>query len=173
MCIENKQRNDIDDMPLTISRVYKIFTLLLMLPFVLCGSCDKKSAPTKGKASAIVSPSGKYTLAVPIEQNSEYYNRPVWKVAIRDKKGKLLFKDDDSTFIGTLSVYFTWDDQDRVWLYNSDNGCVYFYEQIDANWKKQEWGQKRQRTIERNISPPKSLRRNLGKSGGGNRGTPY
>jgi hypothetical protein len=33
-----------------------------------------------------------------------------------------------SEFVGYLNAYWLWDSQDRLWLYNSDTGRVFFWE---------------------------------------------
>jgi hypothetical protein len=96
-----------------------------------------------------VSPSSAYVLTMPIEQG-------LWRVTIRDRKGKLLYRDD-SEFIGQLSVYWTWDDQDRVWLYNSDDSAVYFWEKTPHGWRRIHWGHGRKREIPRELTPPAAL----------------
>lgn len=96
-----------------------------------------------------VSPSGTYVLTMPIEQS-------LWRVTIRDRKGRLLFRDD-SEFIGQLSVYWAWDEQDRVWLFNSDDSAVYFWETTPQGWRRTRWGHGRKREIPRELAPPTLL----------------
>jgi len=85
------------------------------------------------------SPSGKYVLRLPIEAqttNPQYKGTRVWKVTIADSSGTVLYKDEDSTMVGTLNVYWGWDDQDRAWVYNSDDGRIWRWEFAESGWKK-------------------------------------
>ena len=88
----------------------------------------------------VVSPSGKYVLRLPIEVQTTNvrYNKGkrVWKVTIADASGKIIYKDEDSVMIGHLMVYWGWDDQDRAWVYNSDNGDIWRWELGADGWKK-------------------------------------
>lgn len=54
-------------------------------------------------------------------------------------------------------MYWTWDEKDRVWLYDSEGGTVYFYEYVDENWTKQEWELGKTGYVDRDIEPPLSL----------------
>ena len=65
--------------------------------------------------------------------------------------GNVLFKDD-SEFVGHLNVYWAWDDRDRVWLKNSDDGRIHYWELDDKNsWRRYEW------TEASPVRPPASL----------------
>lgn len=60
----------------------------------------------------------------------------MWKVTITDRNGAVLYRDDESTMVGTLKVYWGWDSRDRVWLYNSDDGKIWRWEQGENGWMK-------------------------------------
>lgn len=95
--------------------------------------------PSSNQKQGVVSPSGKYILSVPIEVqtiNSQYKGTRVWKVTITDSSDVVLYKDEGSTMIGTLDVYWGWDAHDRVWLYNSDDGAIWRWERTPDGWKK-------------------------------------
>jgi hypothetical protein len=82
----------------------------------------------------------------------------VWKVTVSDPSGTQLYKDDSSEFVGHLNVYWMWDDADRAWLYNSDDGRVWFWEQTGTNWIKTYWGYgDTNREIDRVIEQPPTL----------------
>ena len=69
-----------------------------------------------------------------------------------------MYKDDSSKCVGWLNAYWAWDDSDRAWLYNSDNGRVYFWEFDGTNWIKTYWGYgKDHREIQREIEQPDVL----------------
>ena len=117
----------------------------------------KPSTPPN-KIQPMPSPSGSYILRVPIEPNPGYNGHKVWKVTISDSSGAVLYKDDSSKCVGWLNAYWAWDDSDRAWLYNSDNGRVYFWEFDGTNWIKTYWGYgKDHREIQREIEQPDAL----------------
>jgi hypothetical protein len=108
------------------------------------------------------SPSDKYVLSVPIERSERDkgplgYGMPYWHVTISDPNGKVLYRDSDEQFHGIHNVYWTWGDDDRAWLYNSDDGAVYFYELTNETWQKGMWGHGKTGHVEQDIAPPKSL----------------
>ena len=117
-----------------INHPFHLCALLLALSLINCESQEDKP----NQKQPFASPSGKYILLVPIEINSKDQHQ-YWRVTITDANGKVLFKDD-SHFVANLNVYWYWDKDDRVWLKNSDNGSVYYWQQ-DASgaWKRYEW----------------------------------
>ena len=124
-----------------------LFCLLSLLVFTGCFDGQQR----RNQDQPLTSPSGKYILTVPIEtaQDSHRY----WRVTISDSKGRVLYKDD-SSFVGNLNVYWSWDQQDRVWLRNSDDGAIYYWEIDSSNvWHKHRW-EKNQKD---SLSPPASL----------------
>ncbi len=129
---------------------------LIQLLVVLIAGCSPQPMPIN-QQQPLTSPSGSYILTVPIEKNPAYNNTSVWKVTITDKTRNLLYKDEASEFVGNLKVYWQWDEDDRVWLYNSDTGYVYFWEQDNNVWVKTLWGSGRTRQIERDLTPPAEL----------------
>lgn len=130
------------------------FFSVLFLCFINCCNYSSRS----NQVQPLKSPSDKYIFTIPIERNPEYDNTRVWIVTISDLNGKQLYKDDSSEFVGCLNVYWCWDENDRIWLYNSDDGKVWFWELVDSNWIKTYWGfGKNNREIERDIDQPDSL----------------
>jgi hypothetical protein len=113
--------------------------LLPLLAFMHLGC--KPSPPSTNQISPSTSPSGQFVLTMPIQRhttNPRYTNTSVWKVTISTPTGQLLYKDEESTFVGMLNVYWQWDSADRVWLYNSDDGRVHYWQQENTQWKKHE-----------------------------------
>lgn len=134
--------------------------LVLLLHLALALGCRRTLPLPPNLQQSSISPSGKYVLTVPIEPNEtnpEYADTKVWKVTIRDQDGDLLYKDDESEFVGYLNAYWVWGSQDRVWLYNSDTGRVFFWESSDGEWLKTEWGHGKVREIDRDLAPPPEL----------------
>ncbi len=135
---------------------WRYLALLLFLVVTLsCGQTRSTSPPNQQQP--LPSSSGQYVLTVPIEEGLAYDNVQVWQVTIADAQGNLLYKDEQSQFVGTLNVYWVWDADDRVWLYNSDTGRVFFWELVGGVWVKTEWGYGRVREIERDVEPPPEL----------------
>jgi len=128
----------------------------IMLALSLALSGCAQIASKSNQKSPSVSPSGKYVLTVPVERDPQRRNLPYWRVTISDATEKVLFKDD-SEFAGQLNVYWLWDSEDRVWLFNSDTGRVYFWESSGGKWKRAEWGHGKVKEIERDLSPPAEL----------------
>lgn len=39
----------------------------------------------------------------------------------------------------THSVYWAWDDAERLWVHNSDDGAKYVWQRVDDAWQRQSW----------------------------------
>ena len=98
---------------------------------LLCFGCEAPPNQTQNQ----VSPSGQYVLSVSRKYQSKT-KELVWMVTIKSKDGSLLYQDKDSTMWSGLNVYFGWDEQDRVWLYNSDDGGIWRWELANGSWTK-------------------------------------
>ncbi len=113
-------------------------TILVVVVTVGLSGCDL-GATSQQATSTQKSPSGKYFLSVPIEEQTtdpNYEGTKVWKVTISDSEGKVVYKDEDSTMVGNLKIYWGWDQSDRVWVYNSDDGAIWRFEREPNGWKK-------------------------------------
>ncbi len=130
----------------------RYLTTALMLA---CCGCFGSRCPSE-RFRPIRSPNGLYMLYAPVSW-SESAGADVSKVTITDTTGIVLFVDGQSDFIATLSVYFAWDDDDRAWLYSSDDGTVWFYEMRGEAWTKNLWGAGRTRSTARDLMPPPGL----------------
>lgn len=109
--------------------------VLFGLPLIGCSPAAPRSNQTQGATA----PSGKFVLRMPIEpqtSNPAYKGTPVWKVMISDANGRVVYKDEASEMVGSLRVYWGWDDQDRVWVYNSDDGSIWRWEVTGGEWRK-------------------------------------
>lgn len=127
-----------------------------MLTTVLLVSASTFAARPNQK-QPLESNSRKFVLTVPIEVGNDPHGNKVWKITISDQQSKQLYKDNESTFVGHLNIYWIWDADDRVWVYNSDDGSVWFWELQNESWSKTNWGFKRNRRIDRDITPPPTL----------------
>jgi hypothetical protein len=128
-----------------------------MLALVM--ACVQSTPVPLNQQQPLTSPSGSFVLTLPIEENRvnpQYETTRVWKVTISNPEGDVLYKDDESEFVGYLKVYWIWDGNDRVWLYSSDTGNVFFWELVGDEWIKTRWGAAG-REIDRSIEPPVDL----------------
>jgi hypothetical protein len=112
-------------------------------------------SPAAGQVQPLESPDCSAVLTVPIEPGPD--GMPVWVVTLTGRSGETLYHDEASDFAGTLNAYWTWDADGRVWLYNSDDGRVWFFEGRGATWTKHLWGAGTTRGISRELLPPAGL----------------
>ncbi len=105
------------------------------------------------KQNPAISPSGEYIAKV-----SSPAEGWVIRMESRSSSSKWTEKTD---FVPHLNIYWRWDSDDRFWIYNSDNGVVYFMlKQPDSNeWTMKEWGYSRTRKedISQTVMPPDEL----------------
>jgi hypothetical protein len=79
-----------------------------------------------------------------------------WTVSIYDRHGKKLYTDSDSDFRSQCNVYWMWDSENRLWLYNSDDSFVWYWTKTQTGWKKVYWGNGIEEKKE-SFYPPKAL----------------
>lgn len=72
-----------------------------------------------------------------------------WVVSIHKASGGEVFRDDRG-FPAFFNVYWEWDAQGRLWLYNSDDGAMFIYEVRSGSWARREASDG-----ERKATPPK------------------
>lgn len=131
--------------PFLRSFLYLIPCILLLILAVF----GPKPPQKPNQKTPSTSPSGAYVLTVPIKHGC-------WTVTISDPQGNVLYKDE-SDFMGHFNVYWCWDAEDKVWLYNSDDGRVYFWENINGKWRKDKWGHSHTKESDRDIHPPEQV----------------
>jgi hypothetical protein len=128
-----------------------LFRACLLLSAILILNCTSPKEKPNQK-QGLASPSGLYILSVPIETDTQDQHQ-YWRVTISDPKGTMLFKDD-SSFVANLNVYWYWDKDDRVWLRNSDNGKIYYWESDkNGKWLRTLWN----RDNAESLAPPAEL----------------
>ena len=103
----------------------------IVIAFLVLFCCGCEAPPNQAQNQ--LSPSGQYVLSVPQKYQSK---TKVWMVTIKSKDGSLLYQDDDSAMWWGANAYFGWDEQDRVWLYYSDDSSIWRWELVDGKWKK-------------------------------------
>ena len=142
----------------TFSRLL-LFVLLLM---VLVGCVERK--PKVNQRSPSVSPSAKYVLKMLIVETDRKDFKTWWQIDISDAQGNVLAKDPVG-FPALFNIYWVWDKKDRLWVYNSDDGRVYYYEQV-GGWPRREWvGTGKGDPRSRSFCPPESLFPDYAKKG--------
>lgn len=130
-------------------------------PFIL-PEVDSAGMEKPNQQSRATSPSGRYVLTVPIERSKTQkgplgYGFPYWHVTISDPNGQVVYRDAEDKFDGLHNVYWAWGDGDIAWLYNSDDGSVYYYQCADGQWARGRWGSGKTGYAEQDIAPPASL----------------
>ena len=105
--------------------------LAIALVVLFCCGCDTPPNQTQNQ----LSPSGRYVLSVPHKYQSKT-QESVWMVTIKSEDGSVLHQDKESTIWSGANAYFGWDEQDRIWLYNSDDGSIWRWELVMGSWKK-------------------------------------
>jgi hypothetical protein len=132
--------------------------LMVISPLIRMG---QSSHQKPNQRQPVISPSGKYVLTVPIERSKRHkgplgFGSPYWHVTISDPNGEVVYRDPEEDFPGWFGTYWVWDEEDRVWLFGSDYGTV-FYECADGIWTRYQWGSGKTAHVEKDIVPPESL----------------
>jgi len=85
---------------------------------------------------------------------------PGWDIAIRDLRSKTKWKIE-TEFLPHLRIYWLWDDANRLWIYNSDDGGVHVLALENGRWDMRRWGHghspDRQSAVPDGLAPPASL----------------
>lgn len=124
--------------------------LLPVIVFLLLPLLLPDSPQLANQMSPLDSPSKRYKMKMEMKDNR-------WVVSVFDKSETQLYRDNDSTFLGQFNVYWVWDNADRLWLYNSDNGFVYYWMATPKGWTKVCWGAGHEQRSAGNFSPPETL----------------
>jgi hypothetical protein len=118
-----------------MNTLYRVTCLLILVFLVGCNPIP----PEKNQTQNLPSPSGNYKLRIPIEKNKtnpRYSETKVWKLTILNSAGIQEYKDEDSTMVGYLNIYWGWDADDQVWVFNSDNGQITKWTKETGDWVK-------------------------------------
>lgn len=83
-----------------------------------------------------------------------------WVIRIENRSGGSKWTEK-TNFVPHLNIYWRWDSDHRFWIYNSDNGAVYFmHKKPDSNeWTMNDWGRSltRNEDIPQAVNPPDEL----------------
>lgn len=99
--------------------------LLLALAAALIPQQDNKQNPAASPDSAYIAH---------VSLSPEW-----WLVRITDGKGVQEWIEM-TPFVSHFSIYWKWDAQGRFWLYNSDDGRIYYVERLEDGWTRRSWG---------------------------------
>ena len=97
-----------------------------------------RGAGREGQQQDLPAPGSGLLVRVPIVNIEGRDFTSWWRPEILAADGHLLFRDPQG-FPARFNVYWGWDDQQRLWLYNSDDGRVWIYAQGPQGWARQEW----------------------------------
>lgn len=79
------------------------------------------------------SPSGKYDLALPMENSHR-------QLTITNRKGAVEFQDEKINVNEGSQLYWVWDSMDNAWVYDTANQNVYVFTKKADKWEKSLWG---------------------------------
>jgi hypothetical protein len=142
-------------MLLVIGVLLGVFLLVALVPTVLTAIFGEPDWGAPNQKFSLPSPSGRHRLTMTVAQNTE--GADVWKLAIWSADGRPSYADENSALNARGKIYWIWDSSDRVWLYNSEDGSVYFWELLDGAWVKTQWGSRSRKAIGRDVDPPDAL----------------
>lgn len=81
-----------------------------------------------------------------------------WEIVLTDQRARTKTKIE-TEFVPHLQIYWHWDDANRLWIYNSDDGSVHFAAFTDGEWRLRRWGYGHQRSAgsPSDFDPPAQL----------------
>lgn len=107
------------------------------------------------KIQPMFSPDSSLVLTVPQVEDSA--GHLFWRITIADASGAVVYVDTESEYVGNLNVYWIWDADGRVWLYNSDDGTIQFYSDESGAWAHTVYGAVGNPRVEGLPEPPDGL----------------
>jgi energy-coupling factor transporter transmembrane protein EcfT len=96
------------------------------------------------------SPSGQYDLSFPIEDSYR-------QLTISNRKGAIEYKGEKIDINNGNRLYWIWDSDNNVWVYDSGNQNVFVFTKKADKWEKAMWGVGTSRTGGLTLIPPKAL----------------
>jgi hypothetical protein len=131
----------------TVNNLFRIPLYLAPVAVVLLlGVLSPREPQLPNQTSPLPSPSKRFTMKMAMEDDQ-------WIISIDGKAGQPRYEDTESDFRGQFNVYWIWDAADRLWLYNSDDGRVYYWAETPSGWQRSEWEVKQAV----GFAPPESL----------------
>ncbi len=74
------------------------------------------------------------------------------------KEGRrLALRDESAPFRKNPDLYWLWDEENRLWVYDDAGKCVCYYEKTPSGWRRHYWSGKRSTNPENDLLPPLGL----------------
>ncbi len=91
-----------------------------------------------GQQQDLEAPGGTVSVRVPIlaVEGRDFAN--YWCPEVLAADGQRLFRDEEG-FPARFNVYWGWDDEQRLWVYNTDDGGVWVYSEGPDGWGREAW----------------------------------
>ncbi len=134
------------------SNVSNTIGLLVVVAVASLAGCGQKAS----SLAPLPSPNGRFVLNVTLD-DSDKSASPLRRVSILDPETQKTHQDPADVFEGAKPVSATWDEDNRPWLHDTNDGAVYFWEQKDGKWRRTRWGTNDQKEIQRQMEPPEGL----------------
>jgi hypothetical protein len=112
-----------------------LFALMLLLTG--CGSVAKDSKLPATTSRSVASPNGKYVLKV-IDEKVQGVSRSKFAVGKNSGNSPVIYTCPDS-FRTDDTLYFVWDNNDRVWVYSDDAGTFYWTMTKEDLWERHDY----------------------------------
>lgn len=103
------------------------------------------------KQNPALSPDGRYQARFSSPEGG-------WNIVIADRHDQTKWTEE-TPFLPHLQIYWYWDAENRLWIYNSDDGRVHYLKTADDRWRMYEWNGTlgRQNDTTATPSPPRDL----------------
>jgi hypothetical protein len=88
-----------------------------------------------GQESPLASPDGRWVAKVPLSAVPGREFATWWLPEIADADGALHYADPEG-FPGRFNVYWAWDAEDRLWLYETDEGGLWVFAEEAGQWTR-------------------------------------
>jgi len=112
---------------------------IIFLLFLLVLSVNQSQSSTKNRQkSPLNSLSKKYVLNMSVVESVKGGYDKWWQIEIISPLKKEKYTDNE-TFPGRFNIYWDWDKDDRIWFYNSDDGSIYYWQNIKGKWLKKKY----------------------------------
>lgn len=111
--------------------------LAIAVIFLAHISLSMRPPPAIHVGDSPTSPNGHFIASVEERPHPTYEITTIWVLVIRNSEGNVLYEDEEG-FVRTLlnSVYWRWDEANRIWLHNGDDGRLWFWEIQNGEWTK-------------------------------------
>ncbi len=91
-----------------------------------------------GQVQGLVAPGADLVARVPIQAVEGRDFATWWQPEILGADGAVIYRDAQG-FPARFNVYWAWDAQQQLWLYNTDDGTVWIYASAEQDWERRRW----------------------------------